>query len=185
MLPTLKNWLHKPIVIFFLLVILIVVIDELVGGIVTAVYHNNGWQWGSFTLYQRGLTFAPALNGLIQEVWFAETVALIFMPLLLYVCRRRIRACLLPWVLVSLWMIFGVFVHYSDTTSLFNQSSIPAPNATYVLHSGAEMYFSPNNTIFDDTLQSELPNFLEAQLVPLAIFGIGYMILKVYRRSAK
>jgi len=177
---TYKRLLRNPFILYILLVLTVIVFDELIGVLI-----GQG-TWNSFTLYDGSLVGLPTVNGLWNEIWFAETVAFICMPLLLWGFRKRLHIRLLPWTVVAIWMLFSVGVSLNDyMQTQFLDTPTAKTNLVYELHYGAEMYFAPGPGAFDPMLQSDLPYFLEAQALPWVLLGIGYVASKGFEKVKK
>ena len=153
----------KTLFLLFGLVVAVLLLDAV-------LYVLDAPFTGGFQLFTAGLTYPANLNSFIREIWFAETIACIFLPVALYVFRKRIHTPVLPWLLVTVVMLAGVVDMLSGTYGQPHHHL----DLAYVLHGGASYLHVPGE--YDTLLDSIAPHFLRAQLPIIAAIGAGYSI---------
>lgn len=162
----LKRFLKNPYVILLALIILVMVIDKLLSNF-------SFDQGGSFTLYRHGLEQPAAYNDLLKEFWFAETIAVIIFPFVLFGLKQEfaIKTRLLPWCIAAIIMFLGAV---GTVTTIYKERAggmwQNPGDTSYAIHRGAG-YF-PEYTEEDPLLDSMLPYFLRAQAPVVA----GYLV---------
>jgi len=172
----LRKLLSKPFVLLILLMAVIIGIDQLL--IQFHVYYA-----ANRPLYDDALNFEAALNGLWYELWFAETIAVILLPLILWLLKRKmaLKTKLLPWYVAAFVMFIGVmstgvkiYNDYKDDGFLHQQPDY----ISIIVHQGA--YYQPTYDQFDPSLQSMLPTILKGQILVAAGYGAGVGGLWIY-----
>lgn len=185
MKPFLKHHLQNPVVLFLGLVLAIVLLDQLIGAVCATLPHHTSasWDWENAPLYRRGLTFAPALNGLLDELWFAETFACILMPIGLLLSKFRPRTRLLPWVFVGIVAIWGMWTTLVTESTLQKENpfSPPVP-ITEQLHWGMSAPLNNTSDSPDPQLSSYFPYFSASQYLFVIPFAIGCGISRGYEK---
>jgi hypothetical protein len=174
------NFLRNPYVLLLLLVAAIMAIDKILG--------RSGFDVaGNYELYTGALTPNAAFNDLLSEVWFAETIAVVALPFLLFFIRRKSKTKLrlAPWILAAAVMFFGIITR---GWTIYQQYHTGAETGTtallYEIHHGASYYPLYYDNI-DPEIESVAPYFLRAQVPILLGFGAGYLGAVGYSRARK
>ena len=133
-------------------------------------------QAGNYSFYSGMLESYEAFNELIQEIWFAETITIILLPLILILVNKKSNTKLLfTCVIAAIVMIFGVIDRFETFRQEFKNTM---PDA-YAIHTGAS-YFPLYEDSIDPTLQSVAPYFLRAQIPILIGVAVGYTGYSIY-----
>ncbi len=77
--------------------------------------HNGLWPRGDFGLYSSALRGLESYyNPAIELIAFAQFCALLMLPIVLIVFKKRLHVAVVPWVLVALFMVLyqllGIFM---------------------------------------------------------------------------
>ena len=184
-----KRLSEHPFWLFGILLALVVVADTLIEAIWDTVYFGilNGnstlWRWGSPGIYEGGLQPNAAFNSLWHELWFAEALAFIIMPVVLWKYQKHKRRKILPWILTGALALAGMvstFLNYHSTAVTPDNPYPVNSNYAELLHNGPTIpfYTVPFNTIFagDPALESEFPDFIISQAPYAAVLIIGYLL---------
>jgi hypothetical protein len=173
--------LRKHLKLFVVALGVVILVDQIID-ILNAVaisrrpVHQPGpyWNWGAHDfLGGTGLSGLAAYNETLNEIWFAETMVFILVPLILiWFYRRPDFKFWTPWILTGLVAFFAVFVNFAHVYS--QNWSVSPPQYTETLHDGA---YSPihKNLDKDYLLGSAFGEFLTAQLLFIIPFTIGYL----------
>jgi hypothetical protein len=177
---------YNAVVLFLALTTLIVLIDQIIGVVSRFFYHGNTalWSRGSYDfMYNFADPFPAGFNSMLFELWFAETIAFILMPIGLYLLRKRVKVRLFPWILAGIVTLLGLCISLSLS---YGEDSISDPFHTHgfvftqELHYGVRLALSNNPSGPDPMLFSCFPYFLESHLLFLIPLAIGYGLSKGY-----
>jgi|GEM_PF-2206062 len=164
----LQRLLSNPFVLLMLLMAIVFAVDQV-------LMQLNVYYAANRPLYNHGLELEAAPNALWYELWFAETIAVVILPFILFWLRDklRIKARLLPWCVAAIIMVVGVastglsiYNDYKDNGYLQREPDY----ISIIIHQGA--FYQPIYDRYDPSLQSMLPFILRGQA---AVVG-GYII---------
>lgn len=181
-----KNWqikarsLLKLLKIIFVLIVTIAGLDLLLGLFLNAF----GFQWSDPALS------SPAnYNGVIEEVWFAETYALILLPCVLFIINRKVTRtvfvsiCLAVIMLLSVGQTFYDDIKQNNAFRNTNDFSVPI-DYKYEIHRGSSFYPKYWDNI-DPLLASVWTYLLRAQAPVLLITLVAYLASRKAIRADK
>jgi hypothetical protein len=141
--------------LMFLVVLLVAAIGKFS---FDASSHNNLWPKGDFGLYygaMRGLE--SFYNPAIELIAFAQFCALLVLPVVLIVFKKRLRITVVPWVLVALFMVVCQLLGL----------------------------FMPADAMGRYMLDSKLPPLLWSEFITLFGIGFSYAVYnRIKRRNA-
>jgi lysylphosphatidylglycerol synthetase-like protein (DUF2156 family) len=169
----LQRLFRNPFILLLLLIIVIMAVDRLL----SRFSFNSA---GNYILHIDELQGLVAFNSILEEIWFAETIAIIIFPIVLLLFRKKwqLKTHLFPWCIAAIVMLAGavgtgISIHDRIVNGFYRES----PNdLSLSIHHGAS-YF-PAYVEDDPFLFSILPAFLRAQ-APIMLgyvagaFGIG------------
>lgn len=113
------------------LMILIVLLLAAIGKFsFDASRHNGLWPKGDFGLYSSALRGLESFyNPAIELIAFTQFCALLVLPVVLIVFRKRLHIPVVPWVLVALFMVLcqllGLFMPPDDMGRYVLDSKLP------------------------------------------------------------
>jgi len=153
----------RIVVAMFLVVLAVMAFDYFTG--------SRGWNaGGQFWIWRSGLEWPATINNLLAEIWFAQFIALLFLPVILLLGRRVSRRMFATWAIVASILLFSFSW---QAYHRINQNYYNPGDFSYVLHDGPQ-FFKPvyNADDIDPTLQSVFPYFLINEVSLLAIVFI-------------
>jgi hypothetical protein len=172
------NAADKRVIKFFFLLLIIVMAVDYVLGVVNGRMHFVDQTLG-FDLWYGALQGPAALNHVLEEIWFAETIALILIPVIWLVMRLRVTKNMFPWLFLGVVMLvsfsFNVYRHIVN-----NPFHYPL-DLQYVIHQGSGFYSSYGDSI-DPLLASVWEYLLRAQIGVVVAFLVGKAILRLYSK---